>query len=281
MGFEAPSSVPDPAATGSTVKFEIPDDWDKTGFSAGSDPTGTSEPNKPKASSPQIPTPRAPSAPREQASVSPAREPVGEHADTGNRNGRADIDEVLRTAGISPDKVSPETYEALGQILFIVVQGLVDVLRARAHIKDEFRVSTTKLKPVENNPLKFSINAQDALFNLFGKHTPGYQSPVDAFRDGFEDIKAHQMAMIAGMRAAYQAMFEYFDPEGLADEFDKGLKRKVLGGVLNKTKYWDLYEDFYKQMQKDTDASFHRLFGREFGRAYEEQMARLSTMRGK
>jgi type VI secretion system protein ImpI len=89
------------------------------------------------------------------------------------------------------------------------------------------------------------------------------------------------MAMIAGMRAAYQAMLEYFNPDGLADEFDKGLKRNVLSGVLNKTKYWDLYEDLYRHLQNDPEASFHRLFGREFGRAYEEQMARLSNMRGK
>ena len=167
----------------------------------------------------------------------------------------------------------------LGQILQVVVQGTVDLLRARAQIKDQFRVPATMLKPVENNPLKFSINAQDALHNLFGKSNPGFRSPVDAFDESYEDIKAHQIAMIAGMRSAYQAMLEYFNPDDLQADFDRALKRGVLGGVLNKTKYWDLYEDLYKSLSRDPDSSFHKLFGNEFGRAYEEQMQRLSTVR--
>jgi len=104
-------------------------------------------------------------------------------------------------------------------------------------------------------------------------------SPVDAFHEGYEDIKAHQLAMIAGMRAAYEAMLEYFNPDDLEAEFDRALKRGVLGGVLNKTKYWDLYEDLYKSLAKDPDSSFHKLFGDEFARAYEDQMQRLLTVR--
>lgn len=283
MGFEPPPAFADPdsAATGSTAKIEIPDDWNKTGFKSTSDSTGAPGPSETDKNVPRRPSPGESAAAGHPAPMAPAREPAAGPVGPGRNDNLADIDELLRAAGISPDKVSRETYDVLGKILFIVVQGLVDVLRARAHIKDEFRVSATKLKPVENNPLKFSINAQDALFNLFGKSNPGYQSPVEAFQDGFEDIKAHQMAMIAGMRAAYQAMLDYFDPDGLADEFDKSLKRNILTGVLNKTKYWDLYEDLYKQLKRDPDSSFHRLFGREFGRAYEEQMARLSNMRGK
>ena len=167
----------------------------------------------------------------------------------------------------------------LGKILNVVVQGTVDVLRARAQIKDQFRVPATMLKAVENNPLKFSINAQDALQNLFTKNNPGYQTPVDAFVESFEDIKAHQLAMIAGMRAAYESMHEYFNPEDLSAEFDRALKRGVLGGVLNKAKYWDLYEDMYKKTANDADASLHKLFGDEFARAYEDQMQRLLTVR--
>jgi type VI secretion system FHA domain protein len=283
MGFEPPPPVPDPAPAPieSTAQFEIPDDWDKTGFSSNPDSTSGPDLFETNKIEPRNPSPREAERTGNNTPATPARAPTSEKSEAEHSGDRGDIEQILRAAGISPDEVPPETYQVLGKILFIVVQGLVDVLRARAHIKDEFRVSATRLKPVENNPLKFSINAQDALFNLFGKQTPGYQSPVEAFNEGFEDIKAHQMAMIAGMRAAYQAMLEYFDPDGLADEFDKGLKRNVLSGVLNKTKYWDLYEDLYKHLQNDPEASFHRLFGREFGRAYEEQMARLSNMRGK
>jgi type VI secretion system FHA domain protein len=250
----------------------IPEDWDETGYK--------SSPVPPPASPPSTPQPRSTAAPATGAGFDASQTgTVAQPLMSPSVDDQRGLQDILRAAGVPPESVSPETYAVLGQIFAVVVQGLVDVLKARAHIKDEFRVSATRLKPQENNPLKFSINAQDAMHNLFGRTTPGYQTPVDAFRDSFEDIKAHQMAMIAGMRAAYQKLLEYFDPEGLEAEFDKGLKRGVLGGVLNKTKYWDLYEDLYEHLKKDPDESFHRLFGYEFGRAYEEQMERLSKVR--
>ena len=269
MGFEPPAAIPDPSPAAPSGKGaqEIPERWDETGF--------TPSPESSPAPEPPI-TPRTPAS-DVSATGTIAQPAVPASPPTGDQ--QQSIEDLLRAAGVPPESVSAETYAVLGQIFAVVVQGLVDVLRARAHIKDEFRVTATRLKPVENNPLKFSINAQDAMHNLFGKNNPGYQSPVDAFKDSFEDIKAHQMAMISGMRAAYQKLLEYFDPEGLEAEFDKGLKRGMLGGVLNKTKYWDLYEDLYKHLEKDPDESFHRLFGHEFGRAYEEQMERLSKVR--
>ena len=42
----------------------------------------------------------------------------------------------------------------------------------------------TIIRPVENNPLKFSMNAEDALHNLFVKRNPGYLAAAEAFREG-------------------------------------------------------------------------------------------------
>jgi len=277
QGFQVPQSAPDPDPfqPSGNEPFEIPDDWDQTGFDA--DPKEPS-PAPPPASPPPAPAPRQPQPEEQPRSEAPAPRPSAPPRDAAGGN---EIDAMLKAAGVPPHMVSPETYAMLGDVIQVVVQGLVDVLRARSHIKDEFRVASTRLKPVENNPLKFSINAQDALHNLFGKSNPGFQSPVHAFQDSFEDIKAHQMAMIAGMRAAYQHMLDYFDPEELEAEFDRRLKRGVLGGVLNKTRYWDMYEDLYQNLVKDQDSSFHRLFGDKFGHAYEDQMDRLSKTRRK
>ena len=263
MSFEPPTPIsdPNPMQTAGKNSQSIPEGWDETGFeSAASTPTH----DQPQESVPVRSEPPA-------ASLSPS-------ANTSvPQDERNTIAAILLAAGIPADTISSETYATLGQIFHVVVQGTVEILRARAEIKDQFRVPLTTLKPVENNPLKFSINAQDALHNMFGKNNAGFQSPVDAFTESFEDIKAHQMAMIAGMRAAYKSMLEYFDPDDLEKEFDRGLRRGLLGGVLNKSKYWDLYEELYKSISRDPDSSFHKLFGDEFARAYDEQMQRLAT----
>ena len=65
--------------------------------------------------------------------------------------------------------------------------------------------STTMIQPVENNPLKFSANFEDAMQNLFLKRTQGWLGPAESFQDAFDDLIAHEMAMVAGIRAAFAA----------------------------------------------------------------------------
>jgi type VI secretion system FHA domain protein len=135
----------------------------------------------------------------------------------------------------------------------------------------------TTLKPVENNPLKFSANAEDALFNLFARRGHSFKAPVEAFQEAFDDLRAHQVATMAGMRAAFSSLMSRFEPDRLQEGFDRGLKRGALLDVMNKTKYWDLYREMYEALGDD-DATFRRLFGDEFAQAYEEQMQRLTAL---
>ena len=58
----------------------------------------------------------------------------------------------------------------------------------------------THFRPADNNPLKFSANVDDALHNLLVKRNAAYLAPVEAFADAFEDLRNHQIAMLAGMR---------------------------------------------------------------------------------
>ena len=64
----------------------------------------------------------------------------------------------------------------------------------------------TTVQASENNPLKFSANAEDALHNLLVKRNPAYLGPLPAFEDAFADVRLHQMAMLHGVRAAFDAL---------------------------------------------------------------------------
>jgi type VI secretion system FHA domain protein len=187
------------------------------------------------------------------------------------------LSEVLRGAGIDPSAVTPEFAQDFGKILRLVVGGVMDVLQARQRIKSEFRMDMTTFRPADNNPLKFSANVDDALHNLLVKRNKAYLQPVDAFDDAFEDIRNHQMAMLAGMRVAFEAMLAQFDPARLQAEFDRQTKRGSLISVPAKLRYWDLYGAKFHDMVKDADAAFRELFGDEFAAAYEEQLKRLKS----
>ena len=183
--------------------------------------------------------------------------------------------ELLRGAGLQEQALSPEVLAQLGQVLRVVVDGLMVVLRARGEIKSEFRLQQTTFKPRENNPLKFSANVEDALHNLLVKRNPAYLDTPAAFEDAFADVRSHQLAMLAGMRAAFEYMLGRFDPQALRAQFDAKPGRKVSLGFGAAGRYWESFEEYYKELTSDADDCFRRLFGDQFARSYEEQLKQL------
>jgi type VI secretion system FHA domain protein len=222
-----------------------------------------------------VPAPVAAPTPVAATAAVAAAAPVSNR--DGGSTGASDLDfaAMLEAAGIDAARITPEVSQQFGRILRVVVAGVMDVLRARDKIKDEFRMRMTTFKQADNNPLKFSANVEDALHNLLVKRNAAYLGPVEAFEDAFLDVRNHQMAMLAGIRVAYEAMLKEFDPDALQRAFDPQAKG---GNFLNggpKAKYWELYRSRFLDMFKDPDSSFRRLFGDDFAKAYEEQLARL------
>jgi type VI secretion system FHA domain protein len=209
-------------------------------------------------------------APRE--TPPPAPVPRGDTSDPG-------LVAVLQGAGLESAPVTAEFARSFGEIFRVVVAGVMDVLRARQQIKDEFRMRLTQFRAADNNPLKFSANVDDALHNLLVKRNAAYLEPVEAFEDAFDDLRDHQIAMLAGMRVAFESMLAHFNPDQLQEHFDRQLKRSALTSMTARLRYWELYRDRFEEMSKDTESTFRRLFGEEFAKAYEEQLKRLKADR--
>lgn len=219
-----------------------------------------------------LPTP-PPTPPRSVSTPPPPASVVRESVSEGSLNFEA----LLKGAGLQGVQVTPELAENFGRILRIVVGGLMDVLRAREQIKNEFRMRMTTFKSTDNNPLKFSANVDDALHNLLVKRNSAYMSTADAFEDAFADVRNHQVAMLAGVRVAFNSMLDDFDPERLQETFDRQLKKGSLLAAPARLRYWELYRDKFHDMVKDRETNFRELFGDEFARAYEEQLESLKA----
>ncbi len=162
------------------------------------------------------------------------------------------------------------------QIFRVVVDGVMDVLRARAEIKNTFRLPVTIIQRSENNPLKFAPNPDEALQKIMAPSNGAFMSGTAAFEDAFDDIRCHQMAMLAGVRAAFESLLVHFNPDRFELEADGSSKRSAFAG---KGKYWDKYRENFDGLSRDPDECFRRLFGDEFARAYEEQLSRLKSAR--
>jgi type VI secretion system protein ImpI len=187
-----------------------------------------------------------------------------------------DLAALLQAAGVSERDLSPEIAQELGKVLRVVVDGVMAVLQGRAEIKSQFRLPLTRVQAMENNPLKLSPNVESALHTLLVQRNPGYLPTVQAFEDAFADIRNHQLAMLEGVRVAFDAMLGAFDPQELERDFERSVKRTgLLGGLGGKSKYWELYTERFSRFGKDADDTFRRLFGDFFAEAYERQLERL------
>lgn len=246
--FRPPSTTPPmpaaapPAAGGGPGM--LPDNWDLT--------MGDFAPRPKPAAPPPAPAPAAAPPPRPMAPP-PAAPPLP--------GGAAvlppDVDQIFRT----------------------VVDGVMDVLRARAEIKNTFRLPVTIIQRSENNPLKFAPTPEDALARLLAPPTAGFLSGTAAFEDAFNDIRCHQMAMLAGIRAAFEQMVVQFSPERFENEGEGAGKRSGFMDFAGKGKQWEKYKEHWEAMNRNPDERFRRLFGEEFAKAYEEQLSRLKSAR--
>jgi type VI secretion system FHA domain protein len=257
----------------------IPENWDQTNFTRSPKLTPG-----PQIVRPPPPPPAPVVREREQQPSAPAvvaPPPPPPRPQTSAPAGTFDVAAFLRNAGVEPESVPPEMAATLGLILRTVVQGVVEVLRARAEFRNQFRLPVTRVQMSENNPLKFAVNAEDALSSLLRRRNAGYLGPLEAFEDAFNDIRFHQLAVLAGMRAGFEGVMSRFEPQKLQQEFDKRLKRGALLSVASKLRYWDLYTDLFEEMASDPDTTFRRLFGEEFAMAYERQLEELKRGRGK
>lgn len=196
---------------------------------------------------------------------------------SGGGGGPAGIDlaAVLAGAGLPDVDVTPEMARSFGEILRVVVAGVMDVLQSRHHVKDEFRMQMTQVRVADNNPLKFSVNVDDALHNLLVKRNAAYLGPVDAFKDAFDDLRNHQLAMLAGMRVAFEATLAALDPDRLEEQFERQVKPGALLGMAAKLRYWDFYRARRDELARDPELRFRSLFGEAFAEAYEAQLKRL------
>ncbi|PYZ00058.1 type VI secretion system-associated FHA domain protein TagH [Pseudomonas sp. TKO14] len=213
------------------------------------------------------PTAQAPQAPV----AAPAPAPVAPQVDL--------LQAFLRGAGLDQLRIDPQQaqaqMESLGRSYRLMVEGLIDVLRARSSLKGEFRMQQTMIRPVENNPLKFAPNVDEAMLLLLRHSNQAFMAPDQAVQDSFDDLRAHQLAVMAGVEAAIKHLLGRFEPAELEARMARpgGLGNLFSGS--RQAQNWQQFTALYKQISQEAQDDFQDLFGREFSRAYEEHTQRL------
>jgi type VI secretion system FHA domain protein len=173
--------------------------------------------------------------------------------------------------GAAAAPLTPEWMEHLGALLRATAEGTLALLQSRAVAKRHMRAEGTHIAPRQNNPLKFSPDATEALTRMLQRDpSPGFLDPVAALHDAHHDLLVHQVAMVAGMRAAVFELFSRLGPAAAenAEGPAHGISRLPL---LRAAALWQRHRLQHAQLLEHLDDDFETIFGREFLRAYEEQ----------
>ena len=172
-----------------------------------------------------------------------------------------------------------ETIRVVGELLNLTVGGLYQMLEMRASLKNELRIEDrTMIASRENNPMKHSDSARDALRYLVDTRQHGnklFMQPAKAIGDAVSDVSAHEMAVMAGTRAALLAALKMFSPDVVEKRIKKSGALDSVMPALHRAKLWESFLAMYGELEKEAEDHFDRLLNQEFARAYAEQGKKL------
>jgi FHA domain-containing protein len=174
-----------------------------------------------------------------------------------------------------PQGANPELMRIVGKLLRSAVEGTLQMMAVRQATRHELHAQVTIIRPRNNNPLKFSPDAQSALEQLLQPPMRGFLPGPAAMSDAMNDLVGHAIGTMAGTRAALEGVLGRFTPQDLEAKL---AGKSVIDSVLpmnRKAKLWELYLQHYDGIRDEAQEDFQTLFGKAFLAAYEQQLERL------
>ncbi len=281
-----------PPRASSEAKEAIPDDWDDllTGFfepqarsdaeSIPEEPESPPEPEPPAQPGPSA-NPQSPPDP-EPARDRPATPPPARQAPPAPRaaSGGDPIYRIMQELGIeaSAGEVDPEEFAAeIGKVVRLLGEGLMQLLASRAEIKNEFRIDQTRMAQVDNNPLKFSPTIEEAMRRIFVRQkSDGFTGGVDSFEQALNDLRAHQIAILAAVQGSIESAIRQFNPEQLEQKLKKISPISAAAPWIRDAKCWNLFTVHYDEVAGRLRDDAKRVFIREFAEAYERSSSEIA-----
>ncbi|QDY42200.1 type VI secretion system-associated FHA domain protein TagH [Candidatus Pantoea soli] len=225
---------------------------------------------------PEMPTPRQERRPDARLAI----DPQGDSASVPGLLPGADQDKLvaalLEGMGLNNGHQTPMTEEQMrvtGRMLSLFSQGTVALLSSRSILKRGVKADMTMILNEANNPFKILPSGKTVLMQMYQSQMPGFMPPEAAVRDALVDLQAHQLGMIAGIRAIIAAMLQSFNPQRLEEEARKdGVLPKMPFSGGRKAALWDYFSRHYQRTAGEIEDDFHTLFGEAFLHAYDMEV---------
>jgi len=210
-------------------------------------------------------------------------QPKAESHSNSQQDSPSNINQLLKSflTGIGCKKeieqdLTDEIMFELGESLNLLLVGVMQTLRQRAEIKNDFRINQTTFQQSENNPLKFSASIDDVVQNLFLRRSTSFLSAKSAIVEAFNDTQNHEKSLITGTQGAVEGILNQLDPDYIKQKDFNG--QNVLEKIIpnqKPAKYWKLYSLIHADMKQGVVNQKSQIWHDDFVAAYDKKIKSL------
>jgi predicted component of type VI protein secretion system len=153
------------------------------------------------------------------------------------------------------------------------VLGLSDLMSDRTSLKSEYRMDRTRVGAENNNPFKWADPHRVAV-DLLRSGNGHFLAEGAAITESFQDLKKHLLSLMAGSRAAINAVFEDISPA----KIEQGLKGNALVFQTRADACWRAFQTRHAAMAADASENPESAVNRAFRQGYERQVRKLDGL---
>ncbi|PHM60140.1 type VI secretion system-associated FHA domain protein TagH [Xenorhabdus ishibashii] len=166
----------------------------------------------------------------------------------------------------------------LGSFISQLTQGVLTLNTLRNQLKHEKNAAIPQPQSDANNPFNLLPSGQSVLVLMLCHHVQGFMPLELATRDILIELQAHQLGMIAGIRAIATNILHLFHPATLEQKAQKDSysPRFSLSSARNKASMWEYLLKHYQEIEKELKQDSF-LFDEKFQQAYEAEVNRYKN----
>ncbi|HEY0064962.1 MAG TPA: type VI secretion system-associated FHA domain protein TagH [Telluria sp.] len=170
-----------------------------------------------------------------------------------------------------------ELAELAGAMLREATAGIMAAAAARGTSRRESGLGAHKEQEAPNNPLLAQGDAASALARMIAGAAGTAMAPCQAYADAFDQVEAHELAVMAGLRAALAGVVASFDPAAIEARIGAPSLAHILFPARHKARLWQSLVDTSARLAADAEDDFQRLFAQAFGWQFERASSAVES----
>lgn len=158
----------------------------------------------------------------------------------------------------------------IGGALREAVSGMTEIYRTRDGHSNRFPLTTLHMHALEDNPLRFSDDTDEALHAMFAKRGAVHLSAPAAMKEAVNHFALHQTATEQAIDKALDAVLLALAPKALEKRFRSyAPNQRPQDGEDQDSWYWGMYKSYFSELKSQRQRGLQMLFWEVFQHEYQ------------